>query len=191
MLTVPGLTLALRLYRMSGSGHSRPGRASSKSGHVRYAPVAIKFRNASSLAHSITSSAVENGFTTETPMPFQAAFIPLLEKDKAVPLEFICVPVHLLDKHSVLPRRRLVMRAASYNSPSRRSRYLEAKMRVYHAYIVGLHGRSIGVVQMDCVDDASAIKWASRLVDSHDVELWQMDRPVARFEATSKQTFKV
>jgi hypothetical protein len=83
------------------------------------------------------------------------------------------------------------MRAASYNSPTGRSRYLEAKMPVYHAYIVGLHGRSIGAVRMDCVDDASAIKWASRLVDSHDVELWQMDRPVARFDASSKQTFKV
>jgi hypothetical protein len=68
---------------------------------------------------------------------------------------------------------------------------LEAKMPVYHAYIVGLHGRAIGADRMDCVDDASAIKWASRLVDSHDVELWQTDRPVARFDAPSKQAFKV
>jgi hypothetical protein len=30
----------------SDLGHSRPGRASSKSGHVRYALAAIKFRNA-------------------------------------------------------------------------------------------------------------------------------------------------
>jgi hypothetical protein len=63
-------------------------------------------------------------------------------------------------------------------------------MPVYCAYIVGLHDRSIGVVQMDCVDDNSAIKSATRLVDSHDVELWQMDRPVARFDARSKQMFK-
>jgi hypothetical protein len=61
---------------------------------------------------------------------------------------------------------------------------------VYHAYIVGLHDRFIGVVQMDCVDDNLAIKSAMRLVDSHNVELWQMDRPVARFDAPSKQTFK-
>ena len=72
----------------------------------------------------------------------------------------------------------------------RRSRYLEAEMPVYHAYIVGLHGRSIGVAQMDCVDDDSAIKSASHVVDSHDVELWRMDRPVARFDARSKQIFK-
>ena len=63
-------------------------------------------------------------------------------------------------------------------------------MSVYQAFIVGLHGRSIGVVRLDCVDDASAIKSASRLVDSHDVELWRMDRPIARFDAPSKQVFK-
>jgi hypothetical protein len=63
-------------------------------------------------------------------------------------------------------------------------------MPVYRAYIVGLHDRSIGVVQLDCIDDASAIKSARRLVDSHDVELWQTDRPVARLDARSKQTRK-
>lgn len=60
-------------------------------------------------------------------------------------------------------------------------------MTVYRAYIMGLHDRSIGVVQLDCRDDESAIKSARRLVDSHDVELWQTDRPVARFDARSKQ----
>jgi hypothetical protein len=73
------------------------------------------------------------------------------------------------------------------NSPTTRSRYLEAKVPLYRAYIVGLHDRFIGVVQMDCVDDNSAIKSTMRLVDNHDVELWQMDRPVARFDAPSKQ----
>jgi hypothetical protein len=72
----------------------------------------------------------------------------------------------------------------------RHSRYLEAKMPVYCAYIVGLHDRSIGMVQLDCIDDESAIKSARRLVDSHGVELWQMDRPVARFDARSKQMRK-
>ena len=60
-------------------------------------------------------------------------------------------------------------------------------MSVYRAYIVGLHDRSIGVIQLDCIDDESAIKSAGRLVDSHDVELWQMDRPVIRLAARSKQ----
>jgi hypothetical protein len=63
-------------------------------------------------------------------------------------------------------------------------------MSVYQAYIVGLHSRPIGVVRLDCRDDAAAIKSATRLVDSHDVELWQQDRPVARFDAPSKQIFR-
>jgi hypothetical protein len=63
-------------------------------------------------------------------------------------------------------------------------------MPVYHAYIVGSHSRFIGAVRMDCADDDTAIKSASRLVDRHDVELWQMDRPVVRFDAASKQMFK-
>jgi hypothetical protein len=63
-------------------------------------------------------------------------------------------------------------------------------MPIYHAYIVGSHSRFIGTVRMDCADDDIAIKSASRLVDRHDVELWQMDRPVVRFDAASKQMFK-
>jgi hypothetical protein len=63
-------------------------------------------------------------------------------------------------------------------------------MTVYQAYIVGLHSRSIGMVRMDCVDDETAIQSASRLVDTHDVELWQMGRPIARFDASSKRIFK-
>ena len=70
------------------------------------------------------------------------------------------------------------------------SRQLEAKMPFYRGYIVGLHDRPIGVVQLDCVDDESAIKSAAGLVDDHDVELWQLDRPVARFCARSKQVCK-
>jgi len=63
-------------------------------------------------------------------------------------------------------------------------------MTVYRAYIVGLHDRSIGVVELDCTDDKSAIKSARQLVDSHDVELWQRDRPVARFDVRSNQLCK-
>jgi hypothetical protein len=43
---------------------------------------------------------------------------------------------------------------------------------------------------MDCADDDSAMKSASSLVDSNDVELWQMDRPIVRFDASSKQICK-
>jgi hypothetical protein len=63
-------------------------------------------------------------------------------------------------------------------------------MSAYRALIVGRHDRAIGVVQMDCIDDDSAIASARKLVDGHDVELWQVDRPVARFDARSKQVSK-
>jgi hypothetical protein len=76
------------------------------------------------------------------------------------------------------------------NSLTKRPRCQEARMPVYHAYIVGSHSRFIGAVRMDCADDDSAIKSAGGLVDTHDVELWQMDRPVVRFDAESKQMFR-
>lgn len=63
-------------------------------------------------------------------------------------------------------------------------------MTAYRAYIVGLHSRSIGVVNIDCADDDTAITSASHLVASHDVELWQLNRPVARIDHESKQVFR-
>jgi hypothetical protein len=63
-------------------------------------------------------------------------------------------------------------------------------MPFYRGFIIGLHDRPIGVVRLDCIDDESAIKSAARLVDGHDAELWQMDRPVARLDARSKQVRK-
>jgi hypothetical protein len=63
-------------------------------------------------------------------------------------------------------------------------------MSIYQAYIVGLHGRAIRMIRMDCVDDDTAIESARSLIDNHDVELWQMDRPIARFDAPSKQMFR-
>ncbi|WP_063708732.1 hypothetical protein [Bradyrhizobium centrolobii] len=58
-------------------------------------------------------------------------------------------------------------------------------MTAYRAFVMGRHDQPIGVIQMDCIDDESAISCAERLVDRHDVELWQLDRPVARFDARS------
>jgi hypothetical protein len=111
-----------------------------------------------------------------------AALIPLLEQAAAIPLEFICVAVHL-------PGKRSVLRPWKWTRVQFRAAW-EAKMTIYHAYIVGSHSRFIGAVQLDCADDDIAIKSASRLVDTHDVELWQMDRPVVRFDAASKQMIK-
>ena len=64
---------------------------------------------------------------------------------------------------------------------------LNPEMPIYRAYIVGQHGLFIRAVEMDCVDDDAAIESTKQLVDSHDVELWKGDRPVARFDVASSK----
>ena len=57
-------------------------------------------------------------------------------------------------------------------------------MRDYRAYIFGIEGhRFIKVADFlsDHPDDATAMEAAKRLVDGHDVELWDCGRLVARF----------
>jgi hypothetical protein len=57
-------------------------------------------------------------------------------------------------------------------------------MTYYRAYIVGEDGHFIEAVNLDCVDDAAAVKSAKQLVNSHDVEVWQQGRMVTKL-ATS------
>ena len=49
----------------------------------------------------------------------------------------------------------------------------------YRAYIVGSDGhfKSSEVIIAD--DDGQAVKIAEKLVDGHDVEVWQLDRKIA------------
>jgi len=58
-------------------------------------------------------------------------------------------------------------------------------MSEYRAYLLGIKGnRFIRVVDFssDHPDDATAMKAAKKLVDGHDVELWERGRLVARFD---------
>ena len=55
-------------------------------------------------------------------------------------------------------------------------------MAHYRAYLIGHDGNFIKAVDFDCVDDDAAKKGAERMVDGHDVELWQHARRIARFE---------
>lgn len=62
-------------------------------------------------------------------------------------------------------------------------------MRDYRAYILGTDGhRFLKVAQFasDQPDDATAMRAAERLVDGHDVELWDCARLVARFDHESR-----
>jgi hypothetical protein len=56
-------------------------------------------------------------------------------------------------------------------------------MAQYRAYIVGSDGHFQKVVPFVCESDEAAIEQAKQLVDGHDVELWQLDRHVAKLEA--------
>jgi len=46
----------------------------------------------------------------------------------------------------------------------------------YRAYIIGRDGHIRSFESLVCTDDDTAIATAERLVDGHDVELWQADR---------------
>ena len=62
-------------------------------------------------------------------------------------------------------------------------------MPEYRAYIIGLDGHFYGVVPLDCADDAEAMERAKQLLDGHDIELWQLDRKVARLDRKLKIQF--
>jgi hypothetical protein len=61
-----------------------------------------------------------------------------------------------------------------------------ARMPGYRAYIIGVDGGFLRAVELVCPDDEVAKEYAKRLVDGHDVELWQGDRQVAKFKHTRK-----
>ena len=59
-------------------------------------------------------------------------------------------------------------------------------MSDYRAYLIGPTAISFKSVVVDEPDDAAAIASAKQLVDGHDVELWQRDRKIAKFEQKQK-----
>jgi hypothetical protein len=59
-------------------------------------------------------------------------------------------------------------------------------MAHYRAYLVGQDSYFIKAIDLDCEDDAAVRKRAQKMVDGHDVELWQHARRIAKFEHGSK-----
>ena len=55
-------------------------------------------------------------------------------------------------------------------------------MERYRAYLIGLDGHFLRVVDIFTEKDEIASERARRLVDGHDVELWRGDRKVALFK---------
>ena len=54
-------------------------------------------------------------------------------------------------------------------------------MTEYRAYIVDVDGHFVRAVELICPDDEAAKENAKQLADGHDVELWQGERPIAKF----------
>jgi hypothetical protein len=52
----------------------------------------------------------------------------------------------------------------------------------YRAYTVGVDGHFIGFEPLICRDDGEAIAKAKRLVDGHDIEVWNGDRLVIQLK---------
>jgi hypothetical protein len=63
---------------------------------------------------------------------------------------------------------------------------MEEFVQDYSIYILGRSGRLVREIEIDCVNDNAAIDLAQRWVDGYDVELWQLDRLVARFRGIGK-----
>lgn len=59
-------------------------------------------------------------------------------------------------------------------------------MSDYRAYHVDSNGHFFKSVVVDEPDEAAAIAAARQLVDGHDIELWQRDRKIAKFEHKAK-----
>jgi hypothetical protein len=59
-------------------------------------------------------------------------------------------------------------------------------MAEYRAYTVGRDGHFVDAEPLVCADDAEAIEKAKRLVDGHDIELWNGARLVIRLSHKPK-----
>ena len=56
----------------------------------------------------------------------------------------------------------------------------------YRAYIVSDEDHFLGCMPLTCANDAAAVAAAKRLVDGHDVELWQAKRMVSEAGSQSR-----
>jgi hypothetical protein len=56
----------------------------------------------------------------------------------------------------------------------------------YRVYVIGSDGHFVKSIQLDSPDDNAAIESAKQFVDGHDIELWQRDRKIAKFDRKPK-----
>jgi hypothetical protein len=61
-------------------------------------------------------------------------------------------------------------------------------MSDYRVYVIGSDGRFDKAIHLYCRDDNAAIESAKQFINGHDIELWQRDRRIARFDNRPKDT---
>lgn len=60
-------------------------------------------------------------------------------------------------------------------------------MQDYSIYLVARSGRLVREIEVECVSDDAAIDLAQQWLDDQDVELWQLDRMIARFNRPANE----
>jgi hypothetical protein len=58
-------------------------------------------------------------------------------------------------------------------------------------YVIDGHDHIIEHIELDCADDNAAIEYAKHYIDGHDIELWQLDRRIARFDTRPKDAIGI
>jgi hypothetical protein len=53
----------------------------------------------------------------------------------------------------------------------------------YRVYVIGQDGHFNRAIDLSCDDDSAAIAATKALINGHDLELWQQDRRIARFDS--------
>jgi hypothetical protein len=62
-------------------------------------------------------------------------------------------------------------------------------MQDYSLYILGRSGRLVREIEVECANEIAAIDLAQQWVNGYDVELWQLDRMIARFSRVRQPQF--
>jgi hypothetical protein len=61
-------------------------------------------------------------------------------------------------------------------------------MTEYKIKVIGALGHFARSFPIDCPDDKAAVESAKQFVDGHDIELWQRNRLLTRFDHKPKDT---
>jgi hypothetical protein len=61
-----------------------------------------------------------------------------------------------------------------------------ALMTDYRVYVLGDDSHVMRRIELECADDNAAVESAKQYIDGHDIELWQRERRIAKFDRKPK-----